>query len=191
MKSKISPSIDNLELSHNILNTEMLSYNDNQFLYFLKHLCDQQLGIKNNIEFVVEPDQDVLPTITGVLCIDAHLVVTIKQSQSRIVMNRGDVLIFPSEMQYHINGEQFCKIFKIGYENKININDGSKKFKVTATLIDKYEIDVSAENEEEAISKAKEISISKWNHLDLYPETKERKIIRYAKWNNFSANTID
>jgi hypothetical protein len=188
---KIDPTLDNLELSHNILDVEMLSYNDQQMIFFLKHLCDQQLGIKNSIEFVADPDMDVLPTITGIICSKNQSTTTMEESKSRIAMTQGDILIFPSEMNYSLDGEENCRVFKVGYIKNVDINSGSKKFIVTATLKDQYNVEVSAENEEDAIAKAKNISISKWNHLDLYPDVKERKVIRYAKWNNFDAKPID
>jgi hypothetical protein len=184
-------SISNLELSHNILDKEMLSYTDPQMMLFLKHLCDQQLGIKNNIEFLVDSDMDVLPTVTGIICSTGQATVTIESTKSRIAMNPGDILIFPSEMNHDIDKLDSCRILKIGYLKNVDIESGSKQFIVTSTLIDKYQIKVYAENESEAIEKAKTTSISKWNHLDLSPEIKERKVIRYAKWHNFDAESID
>jgi hypothetical protein len=188
---KINPVIENLELSHNLLDDNMLKYNKDQMLYFIKNLCDQQLGIKNSVEFVLDPGDDVLATVTAIICFDKNISVSMEVSRSIIAMNKGDVLIFPSEMNYTANGSDNFYVLKVNYRKDLNLLEGSKTFNVTATLIDKYSITVSAENESEAIEKAKLTSISKWSHLDLYPEVQERKVIRYAKWNNFEAKGID
>lgn len=188
---KISPTIENLELSHNLLDESMLKYNTDQMLFFLKNLCDQQLGIKNSIEFVLDPGDDVLATVTAIVCLEGTASVSMQVSGSVIAMSRGDVLIFPSEMKYTANGSDNLQILKLYYSKYLNLSDGSKKFSVNVTLVDRYQIDVFAENEEEAIEKAKMTSISKWNHIDLYPNVEERKVIRYAKWTNFGVESID
>ena len=76
------------------------------------------------------------------------------------------------------------------YIKSIDISSGSKEFIVTATLTDKYSIQIKADSEQDALLKAENISLSKWTHLDLYPDIKERKVIRYAKWGNFEAKPL-
>jgi hypothetical protein len=113
-----------------------------------------------------------------------------KDSKSNIVMNFGDVLIFPSEMKHSIGIQENVTVKKIFYKKDVDILSGSKKFVVTSTLIDKYEVEINAETEEEAIEKAKLVPISKWKHLDLYPDITDRKVIRYAKWFNFDSKPL-
>lgn len=182
---RLEPGIGNLELSHSLISNEMLKYTDEQMDYFLKNLCDQQLGIKNNVEFTNEVTDDVLPYVVCIICIDQNFSVVMHESNSLIPMNPGDVLIFPSEMKHGISDTSKALIRKICYREKIKNNTGSKEFLVTSTVIDKYQVLVYADSEEEAIENAKTIPISQWNHLDLYPDVSERKIIRYAKWCNF------
>lgn len=183
--NKLDPTIGNLELSHSLISDEMFKYTDEQMDYFLKNLCDQQLGIKNDVEFTNEILDDVLPYVVCIICIDQNFSVVMQDSQSIISMNIGDVLIFPSEMKHGISDTNKALIRKICYREKIKNNTGSKEFVVTSTIIDKYQVIVYADSEEEALSNAKTIPISQWKHLDLYPDVPERKIIRYGKWCNF------
>jgi hypothetical protein len=187
---RIDAVIDNLELSHGLMDSDMLTYSDSNIMYFLKNLCDQQLGIKNNIDFVLDQTDDVLPTVTSIICNSDQLVVTLEVEKSIIKMNSGDVLIFPSEIKHSIDNLENCIVKKIPYIKSIDLSAGSKEFIITATLTDKYSISIKADSEEEALSKAENISISKWTHLDLYPDIKERKVIRYAKWGNFEAKPL-
>jgi hypothetical protein len=187
---RLEPSIKNLELSHGLLDDEMLKYNDDQIVYFLKGLCDQQLGIKNNIDFILDQGDDVLPTVTCVICKGDQTSVLIKEKQSIIPMSIGDVLIFPSEMEHNISNKNNVTVKKIFYAKNVDMSGGDTRFLVSSTLIDKYEIEVMANSEEEAIEKAKLISISKWKHLDLQPEISDRKLIRYAKWFNFDSKPL-
>ena len=187
--NKLEPNIGNLELSHSLISEEMLKYTNEQMDYFLKNLCDQQLGIKNNVEFTNEILDDVLPYVMCIICIDQNFSVVMQDSQSIISMNIGDVLIFPSEMKHGISDTNKALIRKICYREKIKNNTGSKEFVVTSTIIDKYQVTVYADSEEEALSNAKTIPISQWTHLDLYPDVEERKIIRYGKWCNFEISS--
>lgn len=188
---RIEPSIDNLELSHGLITEEILEYTSSQLDYFLSLVCNQQLGVKNNIEFIIEHGDDVLPYIVCIICKDNSFSVTMEESKSIISLNPGDLLIFPSEMSHGISNPDNAVIKKLFYRQKIDNSIGYKNFIITSTLIDKYEITISANSEEEALEKAKATPISSWNHLDLYPDVEDRKIIRYAKWNNFSAKAID
>jgi hypothetical protein len=182
---KLAPDIGNLELSHSLVSNEMLKYTDEQMDYFLKNVCDQQLGIKNDVEFIDEILDDVLPYVVCIICTDQNFSVVMKESKSIISMSPGDVLIFPSEMTHGVSDINKALVRKICYREKIKNNTGGKKFVVTSTIIDKYQVVVHANSEEEAVSNAKTIPISQWKHLDLYPDVPERKIIRYGKWCNF------
>jgi hypothetical protein len=187
---KIEPTVDNLELSHSLMDDQMLSYNDDQTLYFLKNLCDQQLGIKNDIDFIYEKIDDILPSVTCIVCTGGQIIVSMGLTKSRIPMSKGDVLIFPSEMSYNANPIENAKIKKVLYRKNTDISSGLKQFIVTSTITDKYEILINADSQEEAIEKAKLAPISKWTHLDLYPEVNDRKIIRYGKWCNFESRPL-
>jgi hypothetical protein len=187
---KIPPTIDNLELSHSLMDDQMLSYNDDQTLYFLKNLCDQQLGIKNSVDFIYEKTDDILPSVTCIICTDGQVTVSMGLTKSRIPMSKGDVVIFPSEMQYSADPSENTKVKKVLYSKNVDISSGSQQFIVTSTIIDKYEISINADSQEEAIEKAKIAPISKWTHLDLYPEVNDRKIIRYGKWCNFESRPL-
>lgn len=187
---KISPTIDNLELSHSLMDEQMLSYNDDQTLYFLKNLCDQQLGIKNDVNFIYGQTDDVLPSVTCIICVDGQITVSMELTKSIIPMNKGDVVIFPSDMAYSADPPNNAKIKKVLYSKNVDISSGSQKFIVTSTITDKYEIVVNADSQEEAVEKAKIAPISKWTHLDLYPEVNDRKIIRYGKWCNFEPKPL-
>lgn len=187
---RIEATVDNLELSHGLMDKGMLAYSDSNMMYFLKNLCDQQLGIKNNIDFILDQSDDVLPTVTAIVCNSDQLVVTLEVEKSIIKMNSGDVLIFPSELKHSIDNIENCIVKKMPYIKSIDISSGSKEFIVTATLTDKYSIQIKADSEQDALLKAENISLSKWTHLDLYPDIKERKVIRYAKWGNFEAKPL-
>ena len=184
----ISADLSNLELSHSLISEDMFRYTDGQMNYFLKNVCDQQLGIKNGVEFIDEPTDDVLPYVICIICIDQNFSVVMAESKSVISMNTGDVLIFPSGMNHEISDMSKSLVKKICYRKKIKNNTGSKEFTVTSTVIDKYQVIVYADSEEEAIENAKTVPISQWEHLNIYPDVSERKIIRYAKWCNFEVN---
>jgi hypothetical protein len=184
----LSPEISNLELSHSLISDDMFGYTDGQMNYFLKNVCDQQLGIKNGVEFIDGPTDDVLPYVICIICTDQNFSVLMEESRSMISMNKGDVLIFPSGMNHEISDTNKAMVKKICYRQKVRNKTGSKEFTVTSTVIDKYQVKVYADSEEEAIENAKTVPISQWEHLNIYPDVSERKIIRYAKWCNFEVN---
>lgn len=190
---KIPATIDNLELSDNLFDTEMLNYTENQLDEYLILLLDQQIGNKNKISFTVEPGDDVLAFITCIICKQHSSIITVQEGEfpSNIKMSKGDLLIFPSELKHQFNKEENLIIKKIYYFKNINQNVFLNNYTVVANMIDKYEIEIWASSEKEAIEIAENTRISKWKHVDLFPEIEERKIIRYSKWGNFEIKPID
>jgi hypothetical protein len=190
---RLEPSIDNLELSHNLFNNEMLLYTEQQLIIYLCYLLDQQIGNKNDVTFISDPGDDVLPVVTCIICKDSSMLVTVQEGEmvSRIEMSKGDLLVFPSELRHQFESNQNIIVVKVPYFKKLETSRGPNKYKVTSRLIDEYEIIIYANSEDEARDIAKNTSISKWKHLDLFPEISDRKIIRYSKWGNFNINPID
>ena len=115
---RLSPDIGNLELSHSLVSNEMFKYTDEQMDYFLKNVCDQQLGIKNDVEFTNDILDDVLPYVICIICLDQNFSVVMKQSKSIISMNPGDVLIFPSEMTHGVSDINKALVRKICYRKR-------------------------------------------------------------------------
>ena len=186
------PSKDTIKVAHGLFNDEMLKYEDSNALFALQNLAQSQLGVQNNVDFFIDQEgDDLFPTVTGLICTLPNRKITFGPVENQSMrVDRGDVVIFPSELIYSCEDQDSFRIFKFKYSQNVDLDSGSKKFKVTATLIDKYETYITADNEEEAIEKAKNISLSYWDHLDIYPDVQERKIIRYAKWNNFDAELL-
>jgi hypothetical protein len=189
---RLRPSKDTIKVAHALFDEEMLEYEDSNAIFALQNLAQSQLGVQNNIDFFINQESDDLfPTVTGLICTVPNVKIVFGAGENQSLrLGRGDVIIFPSELIYSSNDKNAFRIFKFKYSQNVDTDSGSKRFKVTATLIDKYETYVSADNEEEAIEKAKNISLSYWDHLDIYPDVEERKIIRYAKWNNFDAQPL-
>jgi hypothetical protein len=190
---KLEPTIENLELSSNLFNDEMLEYNEGQIGQYLTYLLDQQLGNKNNVSFTPDPGDDVLPYVTCIICKNNTALVRVEYDgiASNIEMSQGDLLVFPSELKHQFRMHENLIIKKMAYSKNVDNDPSLTKYTVSVRLIDEYEIDVHALSEEDAINKAKDTRISKWKHLDLYPDVQERKIIRYAKWHNFEIKDID
>lgn len=190
---KIEASIKNLELSHNLFNDEMLLYTEQQIGQYLCYLLDQQIGNKNNVTFISDPGDDVLPVVTCIICKKDNLLVTVQEEEtvSRIEMSKGDLLIFPSELKHQFESSNSTIVMKIPYSKNLKNDIGLNKYTVTSKLIDEYEIEVYASSKEEAEFIAKNTRISKWKHLDLFPDITDRKIIRYSKWGNFTVKPLD
>lgn len=72
-------------------------------------------------------------------------------------------------------------------EEKQQLGSGSKEYEVTSVVRDEYKIKVFADSEEEAIEIAKNISPSKWEHLEIDTHIEQRSMIRMARWGHFSA----
>lgn len=189
---RMLPSKDTIKIAHGLFNDDMIKYDDSNALFALQNLAQSQLGVQNNVDFFIDQDgDDLFPTVTGLICTSQNKQISFGAANiNKIRVDCGDVVLFPSELIYSCEDKNSFRIFKFKYSQNVDLDSGSKKFKVTATLIDKYETYVTAENEEEAIEKAKNISLSYWDHLDIYPDVQERKIIRYAKWNNFEAEPL-
>lgn len=190
---KIEASIKNLELSHNLFNDEMLLYTEQQISEYLCYLLDQQIGNKNNVTFISDPGDDVLPVVTCIICKKDNLLVTVQEEEtvSRIEMSKGDLLIFPSELRHQFEFSNNIIVIKMPYLKNLKNDDTLNKYIVTSKLIDEYQIEVYANSKEEAEFIAKNTAISKWKHLDLFPDITDRKIIRYSKWGNFNVDPVD
>ena len=106
-------------------------------------------------------------------------------------MSKGDLLTFPSELRHQCELSSNIIVIKMPYLKNLKNDDTLNKYIVTSKLIDEYEIEVYANSKEEAEFIAKNTSISKWKHLDLFPDITDRKIIRYSKWGNFTVKPID
>lgn len=102
----------------------------------------------------------------------------------------GDYLAFPSELNYSTKDNNDSYIyFEVYYWPIVKYEDPDiESYTVTATLTDKYQIQISANSEKEAYDKAYNIPLSDWKHLTPGGISKPRKIIRWAEWGNFEIN---
>jgi len=103
------------------------------------------------------------------------------------ILNTGDYIAFPSEcsVSADIDETHYIK-FNVFYWPIIESKPSdANTYKITATLTDKYEIQITANSEKEAYDKAYNTPLSHWKHITPGGIAKPRKIIRWAEWGNF------
>ena len=143
---------------------------------------------KNSAKFSLYQDGMILPKVSFIINLKGSLDVKLLINDRHYILNSGNFLMFPSTFQYIINKKE-NDYFIVGhatYSNKKeSLSNGANKYTVISTIMDEYSLEVFADSEEEAISKASLINISQWDHLDLYPELEDRVITKFSKWGNF------
>lgn len=102
------------------------------------------------------------------------------------------VIMFIGSQDYKlIDGDFLVETFK--YKDGVDgFGTGSKKYIVTSTIKDVYELSVNAESEEDALEKSKHYNINDWHHLESTDShLKDMVFVRAAKWGNFSVREIE
>jgi hypothetical protein len=104
---------------------------------------------------------------------------------------RGDLIAYRSDLHVDTNFSFIEKLFAYNNAPK-TFGNGSKLYEITATIRDDYKISVYANNSEEALKVANDVSISEWRHPDVLEDShlEDRRIIRHARWGNLSVNEI-
>lgn len=158
-------------------------YTDSGLFEIVKSLTYQKLLHENGYNFTQNKDDNI---IISILFFEKNEV-GIKDTTYYVVP--GDVLILLNIKDYKINniGNNF-KIYEFNYKKQTN-NDliQYKKYLVTATLTDTYNIFVDAKNNKHAIELAYGIPLDHWNHLKDLNESNIRPIIRKSSWGNLTA----
>ena len=107
------------------------------------------------------------------------------------LQERFTVMFIGSQDYKLIDGDFLVETFK--YKDGIDgFGTGSKKYIVTSTIRDVYELSVNAESEEDALEKSKQYHINDWHHLESTDSQLEDMVfVRAAKWGNFSVREIE
>jgi hypothetical protein len=137
-------------------------------------------------------DADIANHFCVFVCINSFAI-NFPSFKKEIKLEIGDYLAFPSECTRSIEATKDDYLyFDVYYWPIVDAHgEGSKKYRVVATLEDKYEVTVSANSQLDAHRKAYNIPLSKWNHLTHGGIGKSRKIIRWTEWGNFQTTEID
>jgi hypothetical protein len=143
---------------------------------------------KNNNSFVFYDNHMTLPKVSAILNLKGTASVTLRINDKSYNLKAGGFIMFPSMFSFSMNvaDERYVVIVDAVYSDSTDIAiDGTNKYTVLSTIHDEYSIDVYANSEDEAIEKASTINLSKWEHLDLYPELENRVITKFSKWGHF------
>lgn len=101
----------------------------------------------------------------------------------------GTIITFLNNLEYGVAGKHFLQEFS--YTKRAGlVGTGSKKFRVTATIKDKYTLDVMADDEESALLIANGVGMAEWDHPTIEPWLTDRRMIRHARWGNLDAMEI-
>jgi hypothetical protein len=101
------------------------------------------------------------------------------------------IVMFIGRQDYKlIDGDFLVETFK--YKDGLDgFGTGSKKYIVTSTIRDVYELPVNAESEEDALEKSKHYHINDWHHLESTDShLKDMVFVRAAKWGNFDVREV-
>lgn len=106
------------------------------------------------------------------------------------LQERFSVMFIGSQDYKLIDGDFLVETFK--YKDGMDgFGTGSKKYIVTSTIRDVYELPVNAESEEDALEKSKHYDVIDWHHLEsIDSHLKDMVFVRAAKWGNFSVREI-
>jgi hypothetical protein len=96
----------------------------------------------------------------------------------------GDCLI---ALEKNPNLEHLKTIKFYHSKEKAKIGSGSKNFEVECLVRDIYKLSVFAENEEDAVKIARQVPVSKWEHLIIDNDLEETALVRISRWGNMSA----
>jgi hypothetical protein len=142
---------------------------------------------KKNITITDEPSDS---GITSIVCLSD--VCKIEMLGSTHTLEKRFIIMFIGNENYKlVDGEFLVETFK--YKDGLDgFGTGSKKYIVTSTIRDVYELPVNAESEEDALEKSKNYHINDWHHLeDTDEHLRDVVFVRAAKWGNFEVREIN
>lgn len=160
----------------NVIDYSVYDYKDEHIIKIIEGVIYQKLLKDNGYDIATSKLNNYITCLAFI----ENCVVGIKDVE--YIVRRGDLLILVNIEDYHISSSNY-KVYKVYYQKNIFNND-NKEYTVKASLIDEYEITVSAESEDEALSTAYNIPLEKWNHLPDKNPSNIRPIIRKATWGN-------
>lgn len=141
---------------------------------------------KKNITITDEPSD------YGITCIvSLSNICKIEMFERTHSLQERFVMMFIGSQDYKlIDGDFLVETFK--YKDGMDsFGTGSKKYIVTSTIKDVYELPVNAESEEDALEKSKHCHMHDWHHLESTDSHLESVVfVRAAKWGNFSVREI-
>lgn len=141
---------------------------------------------KKNITITDEPSDS---GITSIVCLSDNC--KIEMFRSIHTLGKKFIVMFIGNEDYKlVDGEFLIETFK--YKDGLDgFGTGSKKYIVTSTIRDVYELPINAESEEDALEKSKSYHINDWHHLEsIDSNLKDMVFVRASKWGNFSVREI-
>jgi hypothetical protein len=149
-------------------------------------LTKAKFKYKKNITITDEPSD------YGITCIvSLSDICKIDMFESTHSLKERFIVMFIGRQDYKlIDGDFLVETFK--YKDGLDgFGTGSKKYIVTSTIKDVYELPVNAESEEDALEKSKHYHINDWHHLESTDShLKDMVFVRAAKWGNFDVREV-
>ncbi len=149
-------------------------------------LAKAKFKYKKNITITDEPYDH------GITCIvSLSNICKIEMFGETHSLQKGFIVMFIGSQDYKlIDGDFLIETFK--YKDGLDgFGAGSKKYIVTSTIKDVYELPINAESEQDALEKSKQYHINDWHHLESTDShLKDMVFLRAAKWGNFSVREI-
>ena len=153
----------------------------------LFNLVNAKFRYKNNIT-IKNKNSD--SGITCIVCLSDFC--KIEMFEGTHTLEKKFIVMFIGEEKYKlIDGDFLVETFEYqdGFQG---FGTGSKKYIVTSTIKDIYELPVNAESKEDAIEKSKNYHINDWHHLEsIDSNLKDMVFVRAAKWGNFSVRRVE
>jgi hypothetical protein len=149
-------------------------------------LAKAKFKYKKNISIKDEPSEI---GITAIVCISDNCKLKMLGG-IHTLEKRFTVMFIGNEEYSFIDGDFLVETFKYEYGTD-SFGTGSKKYIVTSTVRDVYQLPIYAESEEDALKKSKDYHINDWHHLeDTDEHLKDVVFVRAAKWGNFEVKEI-
>lgn len=149
-------------------------------------LAKAKFKYKKNITITDEPSDS---GITSIVCLSDDC--KIEMFGNAHTLEKKFIVMFIGNEDYNfVSGDFLVETFK--YKDGLDgFGTGSKKYIVTSTIRDVYELPVNAESEEDALEKSKDYHINDWHHLESTDSNlKDVVFVRAAKWGNFDVREI-
>lgn len=149
-------------------------------------LAKAKFKYKKNITITDETSDS---GITSIVCLSDDC--EIEMFGNAHTLEKKFIVMFIGNEDYNfVSGDFLVETFK--YKDGLNgFGTGSKKYIVTSTIRDVYELPVNAESEEDALEKSKDYHINDWHHLESTDSNlKDVVFVRAAKWGNFDVREI-
>lgn len=149
-------------------------------------LAKAKFKYKKNITITDEPSDS---GITSIVCLSD--ICKIEMFGDVHSLEKRFIVMFIGNEKYKlVDGDFLVETFK--YKDGLDgFGTGSKKYIVTSTIRDVYELPVNAESEEDALEKSKDYHINDWHHLESTDSNlKDVVFVRAAKWGNFDVREI-